>query len=139
MQERRGFAGDVAGGVARLWEGVFLGFVVDEDGMQDFGGGGEEVGGDEAGAAEDGRLDVVEAASDVGADHPEGEGLDGDVVHLGDIAEGDVGGAELVDEGVGGVGVWGEERGVHARKLEGGGGDVKWECAHRRKDARRSG
>ncbi|MBL8762852.1 MAG: hypothetical protein JNM07_01110 [Phycisphaerae bacterium] len=91
----------LAGGVGADGDVGFLVDVVveaDDDGADD---GGEEARRDLAGAAEDGGLDGVELAADVGAGHPEGECRDGGAVVLGDVAERDVGIAQVGDDELG--------------------------------------
>ncbi|MBI1190014.1 MAG: hypothetical protein GC200_04950 [Tepidisphaera sp.] len=139
MEESRGFAGDVAGGGTGVGVVQFVGEVIDEDGVQGAGGGGEEVGGDEAGAADDGGFEGRQARGDVGAEEPQREGLDGGVVHLGDVTEGDVGRADLTDDGVGGFGVWGEEWRGHGGKLDARREDWKGKSGYHAKCARRGG
>lgn len=131
VEELDGAAGAVAG-AAVFGDGVGVGrpnglaadvlAVVVDDAEERGDGGGEEVGGDEADAGDGGGLDRGDSGRDVGAGHPEGESLDGGIEGVGDVAQGDVGVGEGVedavgDEGVGGEG-WGREAG-HGRKVYG--------------------
>ncbi|MBI1191024.1 MAG: hypothetical protein GC200_10130 [Tepidisphaera sp.] len=109
--------------------GVFVGEVVVDDADQELDGAGQEVVGHERGAMGDGGVDGVQASRDVGAGHPQGQGLDGGFVLARDVAEGEVGVAQGLKD-LGGDGGAGREGG------EGVGGGV----AHGEKfDARRGG
>ncbi|MBX3358558.1 MAG: hypothetical protein KF745_09020 [Phycisphaeraceae bacterium] len=76
----------------------FVGVVLVDGAAQGDGGRGEEVAGDDAGAAGDGGLDLVEAFSDLGLGEPEDEGFDGGVVKVGDVAEGEGGVGDGIED-----------------------------------------
>jgi hypothetical protein len=88
------------------------GFVVElgfgEEVEEFVGDGREVVGDDEAGAGGAGGFEGEDSLFDVGAGEPEGEGLEGGFVLVGDAAEGEVLGGEVVEDG-GGGGVGGGE------------------------------
>jgi hypothetical protein len=84
--------------------------VLGDDAVAEFGGGGEEVGRDEAGAVGDLGLEDVELFVDVGACEEEGEGFEGGVVGGRDIEEGEGRVEELVEQEGGGFGWRVEER-----------------------------
>jgi hypothetical protein len=72
--------------------------VLGDDAVAEFSGGGEEVGRDEAGAAGDAGLEFFDRFLDVGACEEEGEGVDGGALGRRDVAEGEGGVDELVEE-----------------------------------------
>ncbi len=84
--------------------------VVGDDAIQGHHHRGEVVGGDQAGAAGYGGLDVVEAVGDVVTGEPEGEGFEGGVVSNGDVAEGGGGIRQGIEDAVGEVRGWGEDK-----------------------------
>ena len=92
-----------------------------EERDEDAGGGGEEVGGDEACAAKDCGLNEVEARGDVGAGHPEGECFEGDAAGLRDSAQGAGGVCEFIQDLLDGVGMGievGHDGGIVAGRVE---------------------
>ncbi|MBX3359662.1 MAG: hypothetical protein KF745_14680 [Phycisphaeraceae bacterium] len=98
-----GFAGAAAEFQAALVAGAdgevgFVGVVLVDGAAQGDGGRGEEVGGDDAGAAGDGGLDVVQALRDLGLGEPEDEGFDRGVVEVGDVAEGEGGVGDGIED-----------------------------------------
>ena len=102
-----GLGGDAVDGLV-----VELGF--GEEVEELVGDGGEVVGDDEAGAGGAGGFESEDSLFDVGAGEPEGQGLERGFVLVGDVAEGEVLGGEVVEDGGGG---WGIEEGSR-----GGGG-----------------
>jgi hypothetical protein len=128
-EEVGGFAGAFAAlhaggeGVVRCGRDAVDGFVVEfgfvEQMKKLVGDGGEVVGDDEAGAGGAGGFEGVKTVRDVRAREPEGEGLEGGFVLVGDVAEGEVLGGEVVDDGGGGGFVGGEDgegsRGIRIR------------------------
>lgn len=110
----RGLAGGGAGavalglgaGVARIHQDMV--FVVDEavEHEAERGDGGADAAeGEEAGAAGERGLEAVELRGDVGAGHPGGQGLDGDLGASGDVLNGFIGIGEAEEELFGGVAV----------------------------------
>jgi hypothetical protein len=121
-EDEAGDAEEEAGGAAGVDAGGFDGggvrgvgaavaFFVGEgfedgaEGVDGFGEGGE---GRELEVEGVGEREGVEALADGGGDEPEGERFDGGVVVAGDGLERGLGGGELVDDGVGAGGGWGE-------------------------------
>ena len=112
-EEVGGFAGAFAAlhsggeGVGRGGGDAVDGLVVEfgfVEQVEEFvGDGGEVVGDDEAGAGGAGGFEGVDTLFDVGAGEPEGEGFEGGGVLVGDAAEGEVLGGEVVDDGRGGL------------------------------------
>jgi hypothetical protein len=98
---------ELAGLEAVGFEGcvVFLVVVGGEGGAEGFDGEREVVEGEEASAPGDGGLEVVEARGDVGKGHPEGEGFEGGVVDVGNIAHGEGRVREVVEDLVGVFGI----------------------------------
>jgi hypothetical protein len=100
-EEGGGFAGAFLGAalvlasfqVARVEVAVLVPFL--EDAREGGGDEAEVVGREEADAAGEGALERINALGDVGAGHPEREGVERDVAARGDVAGGDRRVAEL--------------------------------------------
>jgi hypothetical protein len=107
-----GGGGDAVGGFV-----VELGF--GEEVEELVGDGREVVGDDEAGAGGAGGFEGEDSLFDVGAGEPEGEGLEGGFVLGGDVAEGEVLGGEVVDDGGGGGGIEEGSRGGGEQRSRG--------------------
>ena len=103
-----GFVGAVEIGIEGGVDGGFLGaeFVGVDDVGRGLGGGGECEATDEAGAVHGGGLHEIEALGDVGARHPEGEGLERDVHRGAEVFERVRGVCEFADEV--GLAEWGD-------------------------------
>lgn len=99
----------VVGGGGDAVDGFVIELGFDQEVEEVVGDGGEVVGDDEAGAGGAGGFEGEEAFFDVGTGEPEGEGLEGGVVLVGDAAEVFVLAGEVVDDGGGGCFVGGEE------------------------------
>jgi hypothetical protein len=99
------------------------GFVVElgfgEEVEEFVGDGREVVGDDEAGAGGAGGFEGEEALFDVGAGEPEGERFEGGFVLVGDVAEGEVLGGEVVEDGGGGGGIEEGSRGGGEKRSRG--------------------
>ncbi len=92
-------------------DGFVIEFGFGEQVEQFVGDGGEVVGDDEAGAGGAGGFESVDTLFDVGTGEPEGEGLEGGGVLVGDAAERFVLGGEVVEDGGGGLVGGGEGEG----------------------------
>mgnify|MGYP001350247444 CR=1 FL=1 len=94
LEESRGFEHGFVGAVEIGTEGGVDGWFLGAEfvGVDDVGGGlrgdGEREAADESGAVHGGGLDEIEALGDVGACHPEREGLERDALGGADVFEG---------------------------------------------------